>query len=284
MGAFPGFLFRCRAILSTIRLLARIPCFILRSVHGYCGVWLDPVRSPASRVFAAPRATRPRPWICLWQAVLYLDAGVPVMNQALGSTQGTRTERKNPTYTTKQVGIGRCGQGFCLLVADRVRRGCVIQSHVGRFGLHDSSDVAHRQPLGPARTFSSIAPPVSRSTVAATGYAILRAGWKLEVIRTRAPIARLPAQFSGFRIVQLSDIHISPFMEAWQDSWIRRSSELASAQHDRCLPAISFAGDPTVVGEVVGALSGLRAPFGVFACLGNHESLGLARRTRFLVV
>ena len=30
--------------------------------------------------------------------------------------------------------------------------------------------------------------------------------------------------------------------------------------------------DPTVDREAVEALRGLRAPFGVFACLGNHEA------------
>jgi uncharacterized protein len=92
----------------------------------------------------------------------------------------------------------------------------------------------------------------------------------LEVTHQRIGLARLPKAFEGFRIVQLSDFHISAFMGADE---IRSYAAIAN----RLTPdLVALTGDfitwdATVQRTVVGALSGLKAPFGVFGCLGNHE-------------
>jgi predicted MPP superfamily phosphohydrolase len=80
----------------------------------------------------------------------------------------------------------------------------------------------------------------------------------------------LPNAFEGFRIVQLSDLHISPFMTGEQ---IRRYVAIANQlQSDLiALTGDFLADDPMAQEEVVHILAGLRAPYGVFGCLGNHE-------------
>jgi uncharacterized protein len=94
----------------------------------------------------------------------------------------------------------------------------------------------------------------------------------LEVTHQRIRLAPLPKAFEGFRIVQLSDLHISAFMSAEE---IRRYAAIAN----RLKPdLVALTGDfvtwdATAQGAAVEALSRLRAPFGVFGCLGNHEWL-----------
>jgi predicted MPP superfamily phosphohydrolase len=69
---------------------------------------------------------------------------------------------------------------------------------------------------------------------------------------------------------QLSDFHISPFLTADK---IRRCVTIANGLKADlvALTGDYVADDPAAQGEVVQALAGLRAPFGVFGCLGNHE-------------
>lgn len=93
----------------------------------------------------------------------------------------------------------------------------------------------------------------------------------VEVTRQRIRLERLPRGFEGFRIVQLSDIHIGPFMTASEirgvvDAANRLKGDLIVLGGDY------ITWDPTTQGPAVEALSGLHAPLGVFGCLGNHEA------------
>ncbi len=93
----------------------------------------------------------------------------------------------------------------------------------------------------------------------------------LEITRKRIHLERLPRGFEGFRIVQLSDIHIGPFMTS---SEIRHVVDAANRLKGDLivLSGDYITWDPTTQAAVVDALSGLRAPFGIFGCLGNHEA------------
>ncbi len=83
-------------------------------------------------------------------------------------------------------------------------------------------------------------------------------------------LARLPRSFDGFRIAQLSDLHIGPFMT-------EREIRHVAAMTNRLKPdLIALTGDfvtwdASTQGAAVEALSGLRAPYGIYGCLGNHE-------------
>jgi len=96
---------------------------------------------------------------------------------------------------------------------------------------------------------------------------------RLNLQTTTRPIrlARLPKAFAGFRIAQLSDIHIGPWMTAAE---VRKYAQITN---DLKADLLALTGDfitwdPSTQRAVVEALAGLRAPFGIFGCLGNHEA------------
>jgi predicted MPP superfamily phosphohydrolase len=106
----------------------------------------------------------------------------------------------------------------------------------------------------------------------AGAYGLFYARLNLQTTHRRITLRRLPSAFEGFRIVQLSDLHISAFMTADQ---IRR---FAGVANDLKPDLVALTGDFLTWDEsaqraVVEALSILKAPFGVFGCLGNHEWL-----------
>jgi uncharacterized protein len=91
-----------------------------------------------------------------------------------------------------------------------------------------------------------------------------------EVTETEIWLRRLPAAFDGLRIVQLTDIHHSVYIpiETVQDV-VRTANRL----HPDLL---ALTGDfvtlsPSYIWPVARALGKLRARFGVFAVLGNHD-------------
>src|SRR5947208_9216042 len=127
-------------------------------------------------------------------------------------------------------------------------------------------------PPSPARRrlLEQAAVAVSAVPFVAAAYRLLYGRLDVEVTRPRIALARLPKAFEGFRIVQLSDFHISPFITADQ---IRRCVTIANGLKADlvALTGDYLADDPAAEGEVVHALAGLRASYGVFGCLGNHE-------------
>jgi predicted MPP superfamily phosphohydrolase len=96
--------------------------------------------------------------------------------------------------------------------------------------------------------------------------------WTWKLLTGGVRLARLPKAFEGFRIAQLSDLHISPFMPADE---IRRCVTMANQlKPDLVVLTGDYLGwDPAAQGEVVQALAGLHAAYGVFGCLGNHETI-----------
>ena len=105
---------------------------------------------------------------------------------------------------------------------------------------------------------------------AASAYGMLYERTDIETTHQPIKLRRLPKAFDGFRLAQLSDLHIGPFMTAGQ---IRQCVEMVN----RLKPdAVALTGDfitwdASTAAAVVESLSGLRAPFGIVGCLGNHE-------------
>ena len=105
----------------------------------------------------------------------------------------------------------------------------------------------------------------------AGAYGLFYGRLNLQTPTQRIRLARLPKAFDGFRIAQLSDIHIGPFMT---QSEIRKYVEITNSLKPDlvALTGDFLTWDPSTQRAVVAALSGLHAPFGVFGCLGNHEA------------
>ncbi len=111
---------------------------------------------------------------------------------------------------------------------------------------------------------------LSAAPFAVCAYGFLIERLDIELTRRRLRLERLPKAFEGLRIAQISDLHISPFMSAREirkvvDETNRLKPDLALLTGDY------ITWDPSTQPAVVEALAGLRAPMGVFGCLGNHE-------------
>ena len=154
--------------------------------------------------------------------------------------------------------------------------------------------IPHRPELpspGRRRFLEQTAIALSAAPFVAGAYGLFYGRLNLETTHKQIKLRRLPRAFDGFRIVQLSDLHISAFMSAEE---IRKYAAIANQQKAdlMVLTGDYVTWDETAQGAVVEALSGLKAPFGVFGCLGNHElmtetedsitSLFAARGTRIL--
>lgn len=105
----------------------------------------------------------------------------------------------------------------------------------------------------------------------AGSYGLLYGRINVETTKQRIRLARLPKAFDGFTIAQLSDIHIGPFMS---ENEIARYVAIAnSLRPDLTVLTGDFVTwDPSTQQAVVKVLAGLRAPFGIYGCLGNHEA------------
>src|SRR6266704_3603789 len=112
---------------------------------------------------------------------------------------------------------------------------------------------------------------VSATPFVAAGYGLFYERQDVEVVRHRVRLARLPKTFDGFRIAQLSDFHMGPFSTA---GYIRRCVAITNGLKPDLIVLTGdyIAWDPSPEREVVRELSGLRAPQGVFGCMGNHET------------
>jgi predicted MPP superfamily phosphohydrolase len=93
---------------------------------------------------------------------------------------------------------------------------------------------------------------------------------RIEITHQRIVIANLPREFDGFRIVQLSDIHHSPFLG------IDEIAEAVRRANDLSPDLIALTGDYVshsrdYIDSCAQALGMLRARHGVFAVLGNHD-------------
>ncbi|MCA9969799.1 MAG: metallophosphoesterase [Anaerolineales bacterium] len=102
---------------------------------------------------------------------------------------------------------------------------------------------------------------------------------RLVVERVAIPIAGLPADLDGLKIVQLSDLHLHPHTQLAQ---IERAVALANAEAP---DVVALTGDYILqrIGSMralTPVLRQLRARLGVFAVLGNHDAIKGPRLTR----
>jgi hypothetical protein len=93
---------------------------------------------------------------------------------------------------------------------------------------------------------------------------------KFGVSEVTLRVPHLPADFEGFRILQISDVHRSAFLSR-QD--LRRVVDAAQGIHPDLIvhtgDFISSRGDP--LEECIDELARLQSGYGAFGCLGNHE-------------
>lgn len=85
------------------------------------------------------------------------------------------------------------------------------------------------------------------------------------------PVPDLHPDLDGFRIVQISDLHVSPFLSTRQAGRVvDMANELRADVAVFTGDLITEPGDPLI--EAIRELVRLRASDGVFGCMGNHEA------------
>ncbi len=83
-------------------------------------------------------------------------------------------------------------------------------------------------------------------------------------------LKKLPKALDGFRLVQLSDIHHSPFTSGeFIEQIVEQANQLQPDMFVLTGDYVSH--EPEYIAPVAKILSNLRAEFGTFACLGNHD-------------
>jgi len=105
--------------------------------------------------------------------------------------------------------------------------------------------------------------------VGGLGYGFAEAG-DLRVERTDVAVKNLPAAFDGFTVAFLTDIHHGPYVGVEQVTGIVRTTrqlqpDLIVLGGDYCLR------DAKYIAPSFDVLKNLRADFGVFGVLGNHD-------------
>ncbi len=126
--------------------------------------------------------------------------------------------------------------------------------------------------LSPARRhfLARTAVAVSATPFAACAYGLLYERTEIETTHQRIMLRRLPKAFDGFRIAQLSDIHVGPFMPVDDiRKYVAMVNQLKPDLVALTGDFVTWVASPERA--VVEALSGLKAPFGIFGCMGNHE-------------
>ena len=118
--------------------------------------------------------------------------------------------------------------------------------------------------------FSQLA--VTFTVIPAVGliYGIVRGAYKYRVHQVKVPSPKIPAGFDGFKIVQLSDIHTGSFSDT---KALNRAFDLVMAEKP---DLILFTGDlvnnhSDETNGFVETFQRLKAPFGVYSVLGNHD-------------
>ncbi|NDJ33874.1 MAG: twin-arginine translocation signal domain-containing protein, partial [Chloroflexi bacterium] len=107
------------------------------------------------------------------------------------------------------------------------------------------------------------------AAVCGVGYmTLVEPGWHT-LERSTIAVRGLPEAFDGYRLVQLSDIHI---MGERSERIVSRAVELALAQEpDAVLITGDYVTGHVDADRIVAALGGLAAPDGVWTVMGNHD-------------
>ncbi len=120
------------------------------------------------------------------------------------------------------------------------------------------------------KVFSQLA--VTFTVIPAVGliYGIVRGAYKYRVHQVKVPSPKIPPGFDGFKIVQLSDIHTGSFSDT---KALNRAFDLVMAEKP---DLILFTGDlvnnhSDETNGFVETFQRLKAPFGVYSVLGNHD-------------
>jgi predicted MPP superfamily phosphohydrolase len=151
------------------------------------------------------------------------------------------------------------------LVGDLVRLGHLVSRVATRRRVVVDVDTERREFIT-----HTLPRTVAAGGVIITGYGTYRAFTPPEVTETIVAIPKLPPTLEGLSIVQLTDIHVGPFIRR---KLIDRLVEQANALQPDILVITGDMVDGSVadLGGSVAGLAALRARFGTYFVTGNHD-------------
>jgi len=232
--------------------------------------WFRQVRALGIKLLPSGALRR---WLGVLGGIIYLAVLTYNLPSLENSTEPTRlTFRAALLQAPFRWWVFASVLGFLAVVIFRIFERLARAAYAGYARLFLRSNPDRPVLLSPERRrfLEKTAVTVSTVPFVASAYGLLYERTDIETTHHRVKLKRLPKAFDGFRLAQLSDIHIGPFMPADE---IRRCVLMVN-QLKPDLVALTgdfITWDATTEGAVVEALSALRAPFGVFGCLGNHE-------------
>ncbi len=122
----------------------------------------------------------------------------------------------------------------------------------------------------PPRFLLALRSAVIGVPAAAVGYGVFIGRHDLRLKEVQIEIPDLPRDLDGLRIVQLTDIHLSPFLSRAE---LRRAVDMANETRAHLAlvtgDLITGHGDP--LDDCIAELKRLKADAGVLGCHGNHE-------------
>ncbi|MEX2513367.1 MAG: metallophosphoesterase [Cyclobacteriaceae bacterium] len=139
------------------------------------------------------------------------------------------------------------------------------------FSYFNSNHPENQPHFSDRRKFvSQIAFSVAAIPFAGLVYGIVKGKYDFRVIRKTLYFEDLPEAFDGFTITQLSDIHAGSFTDY---NAVQKGIDLAAAQD---ADLFVFTGDlvnhhADEIEPLLEAFSKIKAPFGQFSILGNHD-------------
>jgi hypothetical protein len=128
------------------------------------------------------------------------------------------------------------------------------------------------EPVNPSRrrALQVLSGAAMAAPAAAIGYGVFIERTQIRTRVVDVPLGNLPPDLDGLRILQVSDIHLSAFLSERDlaraiSAAIEMKADLAVVTGD----LISTPADP--LDACIRQLTRLKAPAGVFGCMGNHE-------------
>jgi predicted MPP superfamily phosphohydrolase len=111
---------------------------------------------------------------------------------------------------------------------------------------------------------------VFAAPAAVVGYGVFIERFQLRLREQTIQVPGLHQDLNGLRVVQLTDIHLSPFLSIRElDRAVAMANETRAHLALVTGDLITTAGDP--VDLCLNHLTALRADAGIFGCMGNHE-------------
>lgn len=225
-------------------------CSLIFGLHYY--VWLRLVRDPALPPAVARLASA-----VIWGLALAMPLSVVV---ARVGQNGALRPLYFAVFSWMGIGFLLAALFFATDVARWLGAAAAWAS-----GSADPADPGRRLLLARA-----IALGVGGTTVGLTAWGLRAALGAIRVVEHEVRLKGLPQALAGFRLVQISDVHIGPLLrKEWLAGVVARVTSLAP-------DAVAITGD-LVDGSVrelsaqVAPLAALQAPRGVYFVTGNHE-------------